>query len=178
MRHWMILAAVLLPGMASAAGHELSLGGHLFSSSGLALALPNRPGLEAAYAYETGNWRLGGGLRWSFTAAGGNPPLEVYARAQLTANMGVWRPAVGPELGLSGLRVVGRPNTGFPPDYPDLRTGHFGPVYAAIHAAPLRFVFGRFTASTLELHWGTLLTSRPGSLLRLQLGLLQVGVML
>jgi hypothetical protein len=176
MRHWMMLTAALLPGMASASGHELSLGGNLFSSSGLSLALPYRPGLEAAYAYETGSWRLGGGMRFNFGE--GNPPLEVYARAQLTANMGVWRPAVGPELGLSWLRVVGPANTGFPPDYPDTRTALFGPAYVAIHAAPLRFAFGRFTASALELHWGTLLTPRPGSLLRLQLGLLQVGVML
>ncbi|WNG58279.1 hypothetical protein F0U59_28720 [Archangium gephyra] len=178
MRHWMMLAALLLPGMASASGHELSLGGNLFSSSGLSLALPHRPGLEAAYAYETGSWRLGGGIRWNFSSAGGNPPLEVYARAQLTAEMGVWRPAVGPELGLSGLRVVAASNTGFPPDYPDVRSRGFGLVYAAIHAAPLRFAFGRFTASALELQWGTLLTPRPGSLMRLQLGLLQVGVML
>ncbi|HEX5748904.1 MAG TPA: hypothetical protein VFZ09_21875 [Archangium sp.] len=179
MRHWMMmLATALLPGMASAAGHELSLGGNLFSSSGMSLALPYRPGLEAAYAYETDNWRLGGGVRWSFSANGSNPPLEVYARAQFTANMGVWRPAVGPELGLSWMRVVAPANTGFPPDYPDTRTGLFGPAYAAIHAAPLRFAFGRFTASALELQWGTLLSRQPGSMLRLQLGLLQVGVML
>jgi hypothetical protein len=178
MRHWMMLAAALLPGMASASGHELSLGGNLFSASGLSLALPNRPGLEAAYAYESGSWRLGGGVRWNFASIGGNPPLEVYARAQLTANMGVWRPAVGPELGLSGLRIVAAPRPGFPPDYPDTRAARFGPAYAAIHAAPLRFAFGRFTASTLELHWGAQLTARPGNLLRLQLGLLQVGVML
>jgi hypothetical protein len=174
----MILAAALLPGMASASGHELSLGGNLFSASGLALALPSRPGLEAAYAYETGSWRLGGGVRWNFSALGGNPPLEVYARGQLVADMGVWRPAVGPELGLSGLRIVSAPATGFPTDYPDVRANRIGPAYVAIHAAPLRFAFGRFTASALELHWGTFLKPRPGSLLRLQLGLLQVGVML
>ncbi|MCY1077883.1 hypothetical protein [Archangium lansingense] len=176
MRHWMMLVAALLPGMAAASGHELSLGGALFSTSGLSLALPYRPGFEAAYAYQFDTWRLGGGVRWNL--GGGSPPLEVYARAQLTADMGVWRPAVGPELGLSGLRTVGPAPTGYPNDYQSTRAGLFGPAYVAIHAAPLRFAFGRFTASTLELHWGTLLTPRPGSVLRLQLGLLQVGVML
>lgn len=176
MRPWMMLAAVLLPGMAAASGHELSLGGALFSASGLSLALPYRPGLEAAYAYQLGTWRLGGGVRWNL--GGGEPPLEVYARAQLTADLGVWRPAVGPELGLSGLRLVAPATTGYPNDYPSTRAERFGPAYVAIHAAPLRFAFSRFTVSTLELHWGTQLTPRPGSLLRMQLGLLQVGVML
>ncbi|HZI03690.1 MAG TPA: hypothetical protein VEZ71_06690, partial [Archangium sp.] len=101
-----------------------------------------------------------------------------YARAQLTANLGVWRPAVGPELGLSGLRIVAQSNAGIPSDYPNTLAERFGPAYVAIHAAPLRFAFGRFTASALELQWGTQLTPRPGSVLRLQLGLLQVGVML
>ncbi|HEX8441991.1 hypothetical protein [Archangium sp.] len=177
MRHWLILAAALLPGMAAASGHELSLGGTLLSTSGLSLALPSRPGLEAAYAYEFDAWRLGGGVRWSPTERG-NPPLEVYARAQLTANLGVWRPAVGPEFGLSGLSVVAPARYGMPGDYAASRAEKFGPAYVAIHAAPLRFAFRRVTVSALEVHWGTELLPRPGSMLRIQLGLARLGVML
>jgi hypothetical protein len=177
MRHWLMLTAALLPGMAAASGHELSLGGTLLSTSGLALALPSRPGLEAAYAYEFDVWRLGGGVRWSPTELG-SPPLEVYARAQLSADLGVWRPAVGPEFGLSGISVVAPTRYGFPDDYADSRAERIRPAYVAIHAAPLRFAFRRVTVSALELHWGTHLRPQPGSLLRLQLGLFRLGVTL
>jgi hypothetical protein len=177
MRHWLMLAAALLPGMAAASGHELSLGGTLMSTSGLSLALPSRPGLEAAYAYERDAWRLGGGVRWSPTERG-NPPLEVYARAQLSANLGIWRPSVGPELGLSGMAVVAPARNGFPDDYPDSRAERFGPAYVGIHAEPLRFAFRRFTVSALEFQWGTYLHPVPGSMLRMQLGLVRLGVTL
>lgn len=177
MRHWLMLIAALLPGMAAASGQELSLGGTLFSASGLSLALPSRPGLEAAYAYEFDAWRLGGGVRWGMTDTS-KLPLELYVRAQLSAGQGVWRPLVGPELGLSGLTVVTQPRGGIPDDYPKTRAERFGPAYIAIHAAPLRFAFNRFTVSALELHWGTLLSPMPGSLLRLQLGFVRLGVKL
>ncbi len=177
MRHWLMLAAALFPGMAAASGHELSLGGTLLSTNGLSLALPSRPGIEVAYAYDFDAWRLGGGVRWSPTERG-DPPLEAYARAQLSANLGVWRPAVGPEVGLSGLAVVTPARYGLPRDYPDSRAELFGPAYVAIHAAPLRFAFRRVTVSALEVHWGTDLLPRPGSILRIQLGLARLGVTL
>jgi hypothetical protein len=52
------------------------------------------------------------------------------------------------------------------------------PVYVAVHAVPLRFhTFDRFALSFLELQIGTHV-SPFGRYLRLQLGLLAVGVTL
>ncbi|WNG36525.1 hypothetical protein F0U60_24620 [Archangium minus] len=76
------------------------------------------------------------------------------------------------------MTVVTQPSSGIPDDYPKTRADRFGPAYVAIHAAPLRFAFNRFTVSALELHWGTLLSPMPGSMLRLQLGLFRLGVVL
>ena len=177
MRPALILAVLLLPLGAVASGHELSLAGGLRSTSELYLELPTRPALELTYTYGRDVWRLGGGLRWSPTR-GATVPVEGYARALFAAGTGVWRPSLGPELGLSALPVVPPASSGFPPTYPDSRTGRFGPVYLALHAEPARFVFRRFTVSALEVQWGTHLAPRPGSNLRLQVGLLRVGVML
>jgi hypothetical protein len=47
----------------------------------------------------------------------------------------------------------------------------------ALHAEPLRFVFRRYTLSALEFQWGTTL-NQPGATLRLQLGLVHLGVLL
>ncbi|HZH15331.1 MAG TPA: hypothetical protein VE057_13350, partial [Archangium sp.] len=55
------------------------------------------------------------------------------------------------------------------------QAAQLGPAYVAVHAAPLRFAFRRFTVSALELQWGTTL-NRPGSTLRLQFGLVHLGV--
>ena len=103
---------------------------------------------------------------------------ELYARALLSGQVGHWQPAVGPELGLSGVPVVQPRSNALPADYLDSRRDRFGPVYVAIHAAPLRFTFQRYSVSALELQWGTHLVPRPGSNLRLQVGLLRVGVTL
>src|SRR5690242_3768080 len=106
MRPWLLLTTALLPG-AAAAGHDVSLGvtAVILTNGGVYNVTAPRLGLEAAYAYELGSWRLGGGLRWA-PAGRGNLPVEVYARALLSTRQGVWRPAVGPELGLSGLPII------------------------------------------------------------------------
>ncbi|HYO55009.1 hypothetical protein [Archangium sp.] len=177
MRSWLLLTAALLPG-AAAAGHDVSLGvtAVILTNGGVYNVTAPRFGLEAAYAYELGSWRLGGGLRWA-PAGRGNLPVEVYARALLSARQGVWRPAVGPELGFSGLPIILPPEGGFPDDLSRQQAAQLGPAYMAVHAAPLRFAFRRFTVSALELQWGTTL-DRPGSTLRLQLGLVHLGVTL
>jgi hypothetical protein len=178
MRHLSLLATVLLPTVAAALGHEVSLGATavtLTNGSAFIYSAP-RLGLEAGYSHELGSWRLGGGLRWA-PASQGNLPVELFARALLSPHLGVWRPAVGPELGLSGLPII-RPSRGhLPEDLPLFQAEQLGPAYVAFHAAPLRFAFHRFTVSALELQWGTTLL-QPGSTLRLQLGLVHVGVML
>jgi hypothetical protein len=170
MRSWLLLAASLLPSLAAAAGHEVSLGATAvtLTNGGVYNVSSPRLGLEAAYSRELGSWRLGGGVRWA-PSGQGNLPVELYARALLSTQAGFWRPAVGPELGLSGLPIIIPPAGGFPDD--------LSPAYVALHAVPLRFSFRRFTVSALELQWGTTL-NRPGSTLRLQLGLLHLGMTL
>ena len=177
MRSWLLLAAALLPG-AAAAGHDVSLGvtAVTLTNGGVYNVTTPRFGFDAAYAYELGDWRLGGGLRWA-PSGRGNLPLEVYARALLSTHLGSWRPAVGPELGVSGLPIILPPEGGFPDDLSREQAAQLGPAYVAVHAAPLRFAFRHFTLSALELQWGTTL-NKPGSTLRLQLGLVHLGVSL
>lgn len=177
MRPWLLLAAALLPG-AAAAGHDVSLGvtAVTLTNGGVYNVTTPRLGLDAAYAYELGDWRLGGGVRWA-PSGRGDLPVEVYARALLSTHLGRWRPAVGPELGVSGLPVILPPAGGFPDDHSVQQASRLGPAYVAVHAAPLRFAFRHFTLSALELQWGTTL-NRPGSTLRLQLGLVHLGVSL
>jgi len=175
MRPWLLLAAALLPG-AAAAGQDVSLGvtAVTLTNGGVYNVTVPRLGLDASYAYELGSWRLGGGLRWA-PAGRGNLPVELYARALLFTRLGRWQPAVGPELGVSGLPIILPPEGGFPDDLSRQQAAQLGPTYVAVHAAPLRFAFRRFTVSALELQWGTTL-NRPGSTLRLQFGLVHLGV--
>ena len=177
MRSWLLLTA-LLPGLAAASGQEVSLGSTavVLTNGGAYNVTTPRLALEAAWSLETGAWRVGAGVRWA-PAGQGSFPLELYARGLLSTRVGHWQPAVGPELGLSGLPVIRPPRGNFPEDLPERQAAQLGPAYVALHAVPLRFAFGRFTASALELQWGTSL-NRPGSTLRLQLGLLHLGMTL
>jgi hypothetical protein len=114
-------------------------------------------------------------VRLALPRGAASVPLELYARALLSARWGSWMPAVGPELGLSGLSILEPRTTGLPEDIDALEGERLGNVYLAFHAAPLRFAVRGFTVSALELQWGTTFTP-PGGTLRLQLGLLHVGV--
>jgi hypothetical protein len=178
MRSWLLLLAALLSGTAAASGHEVSLGSTtlVVNNGGVFNPVAPRWGLEAAYAHEVGHWRLGGGARWAFTRDTALP-LELYARALLAPRLGLWTPTVGPELGFSGLPIVLPPRGGFPEEHPEIEAARLGPLYVAVHAAPLRFSFHSFTVSALELQWGTTLNA-PGAMVRLQLGLARLGVTL
>jgi hypothetical protein len=115
--------------------------------------------------------RLTAGVRFS---PGGDAhlPLEGYSRVQLVAPLGAWRPALGPELGISGFTRLMRPP--YADDLFDDREKRLSPFYVAVSAAPLRFQSGRFTLSAAEFQVGTSLL-QPGGALRLQLGLLHLG---
>jgi hypothetical protein len=176
MRTWVLLV-LLLGGLPAQAEHQVSLGATTSSTVGFFRSTLQRYAVDATYTYAWAGWRWSGGLRWAFPQGRATVPLEVYGRAQLAARVGWWAPAVGPELGVSGLSVLDQGSINIPPDYRDAESGLFGPVYVAIHAAPLRFELPRFTVSALELQTGTSLPPL-GPTLRWQLGLLHVGVRL
>jgi hypothetical protein len=151
-----------------AVGHVLAL----FPS-----VTPPRLALDVAlhYRLEVGSrpdlLELAAGMRLA-PAGDSALPLEGYGRVLLVAPLGAWRPAIGPELGVSGLTRLMRPP--YADDLHDQREAGLGPFYLAISAAPLRFQHGRFTLSAAEFQVGTGLF-QPGGALRLQVGLLYLG---
>ncbi len=177
-------AAMLLatPALAQSANHQLSLGVGSLNYASFQRASAGFTVLEAAYhrpVGQEGPWRslrVGGGVRTGLPAAASHLPLEGFVQVQLTAKVGPWEVAAGPELGLSGFgKLVDTP---LPAEELDaIEEGLLGPAYVAFHAAPLRFHFNWLSVSALELSVGTSLSS-PGTALRLHLGLLRLGVSL
>lgn len=158
--------------------NELSAGVSLLVQLGTFRTAPDQLLLEVAglrtLAGE-GPWsalQLGGGLR---TGIPGSPvPLEAFVRAQLGTRLGLWRPAAGVELGLSGFN-----QRYYTPLFTDNRQegyedARLGPAYGSFSASPFRFQLGRFQVSALQLGLGTSLHAL-GSSVRIQVGLLSVG---
>lgn len=177
------LALLAPPALAQPARrHELSLGATTFTYVSYLRPSIGFMAVEAAYHQRvatTGPWsalRLGGGLRTGMPE-GSHFPLEGFVQVQLSARIGRWEAVVGPELGLSGYaKLITR--TILPlQELKALEDERLGPVYVAFNAAPVRLHFGPVVASALELQLGTN-TASPGSAIRMQLGLLRVGVAL
>ncbi len=129
-------------------------------------------------AAEQGPWRglqYGGGVRTGWPMEWAHIPLEAFVRVQLSARLGIWEPAAGPEVGLTGFNKLNPKESAWPQgqvrEYEDRR---FGPAYVAFGASPLRLRLGRFSLSALQLRVGTYLP-QAGSTLRVQLGLVSVG---
>lgn len=125
-----------------------------------------------------GPFHLGYGLRVLGPLGGGSVPLETYVQAEVVGSIGPWVPAIGPELGLTGM-FRPEPRVGASTvlaEEHDLDWGWLeqrddpGPLYFAMNASVLRFSEGRFRISALDVQVGTSL-SRPGSALRFQLNL-------
>lgn len=161
--------------------HEVSLGATSFSYISYQRPSAAFSALEAAYAWRVasvGPWsalRLGGGLRTGMPVSATNFPLEGFLQVQLSARIGIWEAALGPELGLSGFAKLA-PKTIFPmQELKPLEDERFGPGYVAFGVAPVRLHFGRVVASALELQLGTNLSSL-GTAVRMQLGLVRLGV--
>ncbi|REG28625.1 hypothetical protein ATI61_108158 [Archangium gephyra] len=180
-RNPLLVAALLLATAAPAAPrNELSAGVATLLQLGTFRTSPNillveLKGLRTAAG--EGPWsavQFGGGLRVGWPAAPGHLPLEAFLQAQLGAKLGVWRPAAGFELGLTGLN-----QRFYSLVYPDNRLEGYedatlGPAYGAFTLSPMRFQLGRVQWSALQLNLGTGLGPRDASV-RVQVGLLSLG---
>ncbi|MET0402913.1 MAG: hypothetical protein ABW123_10940 [Cystobacter sp.] len=174
------LALTALPASAESR-NELSVGLSTLSQQSFFRSASGFTLVEASWmrtAAEQGRWRdfqFGGGVRTGWPMAWAHVPLELFVRAQLSAPLGPWEPAIGPELGVSGFNSLKPTESTWPQgEVRRFEDSRFGPAYLAFHASPLRFHLGRFTVSALQLGLGTPLL-RPGSTLRVQLGWLSVG---
>lgn len=147
---------------ATASPHRLTAGHASVSYKGFFTALPSTPALELGWAFQLPRTavklplEVGAGLRGNLPTGAG-VPLEGWARVRLVGAVGVWRPAVGPELGVSGRTVMPDRPDGLPDDLNAHEQARFSPFYVSFDAAPLRFSFDRFTVSAFELGLGTTL---------------------
>lgn len=140
--------------------------------------------LEAAYlrALGTGGFGrhlyVGGGLRFALPGSKPTFPLEAFARAELRTRLGWWEPGMGLELGFSRVALPWqRVRLPFATEWFGNDDALTGPFYAAMHAAPLRFHFGRFLVGGPEVQWGPV--GPPfGTVQRLQIGLARVEMQL
>lgn len=174
-------ALALAPAARAEPRNELSVGLSSLSQQSFFRTASGFTLVEAAWmrtAAEQGPWRAlqyGGGVRTGWPMEWTHVPLEAFVRVQLSARLGLWEPAIGPEVGVTGFNSLKPTESAWPQgqvrQYEDDR---FGSAYVAFGASPLRLRLGRFSLSALQLRVGTQLP-RPGSALRVQLGLLSLG---
>ncbi len=161
--------------------HELTVGATGFLFRNFLSATPPQIALDVAYHHTLDTdareelVRFTVGMRLGLLG-GARVPLEGYGRAQLVASFGVWKPALGPEVGVTGFTRSMRlfEGTGYPDVYVSLAEQTMSPVYVALSASPLRFQFNRFTVSAAEVQVG-MPVPHLTSALRVQLGILHVG---
>jgi hypothetical protein len=143
-----------------------------------ALALANQiwfsPGVEVAAGFRVGfGARLEDGYCFEGFGAVGIVPhfLTILDDAGRSAS---WRPSIGLELGLTTANFVSTlraPGSGFS------EGGTSNGVYGAFATRPLRFRLTRFNANVLGITFGTMM-GHVGQVLRIQIELLQIGVVL
>lgn len=169
---------MLLPLGARAQEHRVSAGvtsvsyGSFFRGTGDQWAADL--GWAMTPAFLPDGMEVGAGLRATTGRTGVTLPLEVYGALRFVARIGPWQPAAGPELGLSGLARFSPRTDGFPGDLDQMEGQRLSPLYVSFGAAPLRFRFGRWTLSALELGLGAPLFP-SGTALRTQLGFVSFG---
>lgn len=179
----LLLVVLALSSQAAPPVNELSLGVSTFAFASFFRGVGPFTGIEATYhrpVASEGFWRavrLGGGLRTGFPNEAAFFPLEAFVQAQLTASLGPWEAAVGPELGVGGYARLVRPLALVGERLISEEDARVGPAFAGFALAPLRFRLSRVTLSALEIHVAS--TAPPfGTTVRLQLSFLQVGVLL
>lgn len=192
---WLILGSWLMASVALAQPVEspapgepvaqgVSIGISDFRHLGMQRPSEEVMNLEAAYLRALGTSGLrrhlyvGGGLRFALPTGKTTFPLEAFARTELRARLGWWEPGMGFELGYSRVALPWqRVRLPFATEWFGNDDALTGPFYAAIHAAPLRFHFGRFVVGGPEVQWGP--AGPPfGSVQRLQIGLARVEMQL
>jgi hypothetical protein len=180
---WMAACVALLapPVLAQSPAQEVSVGTTSVYYASFYSRSPTVLTAEVAYnraLASEGFWsrvRVGGGLRGGLPSSLRSLPLEVYVQARLTARLGIWEGAAGPEVGVSGLGglypLLGDNDAGQQED------ALVGPAYFGFGAAPLRFHLGRVLLSTMEFN---LAASGPpmGSASVIRVTLLRLGVSL
>ena len=182
---WLVPALLLhgAPALAEPGPHRVWVGHAEPSYSTFFTSFATRPWLELGWSYELPRERvklpleLAAGLRGTTPFRSGLP-LEGWARVRLVGRIGFWRPAVGPEIGLTGRPVLPATRVdGLPNDLDGFEQERLSPFFLSFEAAPLRFGFGRLIVSALELGLGTTL-GPPGASLRTSLSWLRVEVAL
>lgn len=180
-----VVALALVPSFAwaqeDARKHRFSAGIASISYMSFFRSSPSQLAAEVGWAmaprFLPRGVELGAGLRATRGRPGVVLPLEVFGAARLVAQIGPWRPSVGPELGVSGLVPLPPRADRFPEDTDQVESRRLSPLFLSVEAAPLRFQFGRWTVSALELSLGAPLFP-SGTALRRDLGLLSAGVSL
>jgi hypothetical protein len=115
-------------------------------------------------------------FRWAGGVRLGLSPVspEAFGRFSVAPGDGSWRPTAGIELGIGG-RASADGGDALLSELRAQSREHLSPVYAAIHAAPLRFVLSeRWRLSVLETELGTQLTPF-GRFVRAELAFVSVG---
>lgn len=187
-RHFLFaLALVALPARAAEGQpiHELSVGVGIFQNLSFFRVFSGAEVVEASYrrplATEgTGQYVVvGGGLRVGgeyrrFDFERFPLPFELFFHGLLQARLGPWEPALGPEVGLSGLARL-LPSIIPSEGRDEAEESRLSPFYLTVRAAPLRFRFDRFSVSALELQVGSSSLFR-NTTVRVQLNVLSAGV--
>ena len=163
---WLLASACVLASAASAepastVAQGVSVGVSSFLQLGLWRNSESASTVDAAYQRALGvegfgsHVFLGGGLRYAFPSSQVTFPLELYIRGELRTRVDFWEPAAGLEAGYSRVELP-RQSVRLPTaiELYEQNDALAGPVYFALHAAPLRFHFGRFVVGGPEVQWG------------------------
>ncbi len=170
----------VVPGYTEPPQHRVTLGASRVSQMGVFRDLADGPLVEVAYGFlprgRFAQVELGGGLRAGGRREGVTVPGEVFVRARLEGRIGdsVWRPAVGPELGVTGLGADSPRPDGLPDDLDRAFAARRSPLYLSVDLAPLRFTWRDFTLSAMEVSFGAPLFP-TGTSLRTELSFVSLG---
>lgn len=164
-----LVTALLMPFAAPCCEVSLGASGLLYYA---AFSNDATLSLDAAVRMPLGErFALTGGARLAL----GTVRVEGYGRFEVAPRIGVWRPTTGVELGVTS-RAYYEDGDGVVGALARLSRRDLIPLYAGLHAAPLRFALGdHWTLSFAEIAIGTELAP-AGRYVRLGVSLFMLGV--